>query len=258
MDTRSSAIGMVAPLFLLTVFSSAAFSDPVYTYGGDFNLPLLDPIGPGSAMTEAVIEVPDHIVISDLDVGISLTHTNVFDLQLFLQGPTGTRICLNMFDFKKEFSVYPNYTNTIFDDEAMLSIKEGVAPFTGRFRPLEPYKLSDFDGEDAYGLWLLQIYDMWPTDTGTFNHLELTITAPEPATAILLTLGVCLIRLCRPRSNPKNVYPSSFTLSEVEGTAISIPSPCTFCLDIPFVSGYSISYKPNSECSKRERNIEKN
>ena len=152
-------------------------------------------------MTDAVIKIPDHFVISDLDTGISLTHTNVFDLQIFLQSPAGTRICLNMFDFKKEFSVYPNYTNTIFDDEALFSIKEGDAPFTGRFRPLEPYKLSKFDGQDAYGSWRLQIYDAFYWDTGTFNRFELMITAPEPATAVLLTIGVALMRLRRPSGN---------------------------------------------------------
>jgi hypothetical protein len=197
---------MVAALFLVMIFPSVGFSDPVRIYGGKFDLPLLDPIGPGSAMTEAVIEIHDHFVIEDLDVRINITHTNVFDLQLFLQSPAGTRVCLNMFDFKKEFSVYPNYTNTIFDDESLFSIKDGDAPFTGRFGPVDvdPYnKLSKFDGQDTYGSWLLQIYDMWPTDTGTLNSFELMITAPEPASSFLLTLGVGLMRLRKPRGNLK-------------------------------------------------------
>jgi subtilisin-like proprotein convertase family protein len=223
MDARSSAIwlGVAAVLFLVMVFPSIAFSDPVHIYSGDFNLPIpkpdsKDPYISKGWMADAVIEVPDHFIISDLDVGINLTHTNVFDLQIFLQSPAGTRICLNMFDFKKEFSVYPNYTDTIFDDEALLSIKEGEAPFTGRFRPLEPYKLSKFDGQDACGSWRLQIYDAFYWDTGTFNHLELTITAPEPATAILLTLGICLTRLAITQANRmhlrkrRKVYQSTF------------------------------------------------
>jgi subtilisin-like proprotein convertase family protein len=208
MDTRSSAIGLgvVAVLFLVMVFPSAGFSDPVRIYSGDFNLPIpANPDDTNGWMADAIIEVPDHFVIADLDVRINITHTNVFDLQLFLQRPAGTRICLNMFDFKKEFSVYPNYTDTIFDDEALLSIKDGVAPFTGRFRPLDvdPYnKLSKFDGQDTYGSWHLQIYDMWPTDTGTLNSFELMITTPEPATALLLTLAVVLITLSKPNRRP--------------------------------------------------------
>jgi len=199
MDTRSSAIGIVAALFLAMVFPSIGFPSQVHIYTGDFNLPIIDKPGPGSTVTEAAIEIHDRFVIEDLDVQINITHTNVFDLQLFLQSLAGTRICLNMFDFKEEFSVYPNYTNTIFDDEALLSIKEGDAPFTGRFRPVEPYKLSKFDGEDAYGSWRLQIYDMFDSDTGTLNSFELMITAPEPATAIFLTLGVAMLGLLKPR-----------------------------------------------------------
>ncbi len=201
-DARNT-VQRIGAILVIAVgaWGSAICAGSVHIYSGNFDLPLLDPIGPGSAMTKAVIEIPDHFVIEDLDVQINITHTNVFDLQLFLQNPANTsRVCLNMFDFKKEFSVYPNYTDAIFDDEAMLSIKEGEAPFTGRFRPVDvdPYnKLSKFDGEDIYGSWLLQIYDMWPTDTGALNSFELMITTPEPASAILLTFGAGLINIFR-------------------------------------------------------------
>jgi len=145
-------------------------------------------------MDDAVIEVLDHFIIADLDVGITLTHTNVFDLQISLQNPAGTILTLNMYNFDEYFEA-ENYTNTIFDDEAPLSIKEGEAPFTGRFRPLDV--LSDFDGTDAYGLWHLRICDMWEWNIGTFNHLELIFT-PEPSTATLLILGASLLTLFRP------------------------------------------------------------
>ena len=205
MNARSALKRIVAPLLIaVTVCVSTVFANPVHIYGGSFDLPILDEPGPESSMTEAVIEVPDNFTIDDLDVSITVTHTNVFDLQIFLQSPLGTRICLNMFDFKDEFSVYQNYTNTIFDDEADISIKQGQAPFTGRFRPIEPFELSEFDGEQTAGLWRLQIYDMFDYDTGTLDRFELIITTPEPATAILLILGIALFRLQNPYSNLKN------------------------------------------------------
>jgi len=185
---------MVAALFLVMVFPSDGFSGPVYIYSGDFNLPIPAELNSTKGwMTDAIIKVRDYHIIHDIDVGINLTHTNVFDLQIFLQSPAGTRICLNMHNYD-EFFVGANYTNTIFDDEAIFSIKAGVPPFTGRFRPVEPYKLSKFDGQDAYGFWHLQIYDAFPPDTGTFNRFELTITAPEPATIFLLSFGVLTLR----------------------------------------------------------------
>jgi subtilisin-like proprotein convertase family protein len=203
MDARNALQRIVAILLIAAgACSGTVFAKPVHIYASDFNLPILDKPGPGSWMTEAAIEVPDHFTIDDLDVGITVTHTNVFDLQIFLLSPASTRICLNIFDFKDEFSVYPNYTNTVFDDEAQTPINQASAPFTGRFRPIEPFQLCQFDGEDAYGLWRLQIYDMFDWDTGTLDHFELIITTPEPATAILFTLGIAVITLFRPYRRP--------------------------------------------------------
>jgi len=92
-----------------------------------------------------------------------------------------------------------NYTNTVFDDEAEIPIEQGEPPFTGRFRPKAGNLLQVFDGQDAYGLWRLRIYDMWDADIGTLNSFELIITTPEPATAILLTLGAGLMTVFKPR-----------------------------------------------------------
>lgn len=175
---------------------SVAIADTTRVYSQNFDIPLNNPTGVGSAMTEATIDVPDHFVISDLDVEINITHTRVFDLQLILQSPTGAWLCLNKYDFD-DFFEGENYTNTIFDDEARLSIEDANAPFTGHFRPEAGYLLEVFDGSDAYGPWLLQIYDMWPTDTGTLDNVELTFTVPEPASVLLMTFGTTILTLHR-------------------------------------------------------------
>jgi hypothetical protein len=98
-----------------------------------------------------------------------------------------------MYDPETEFGVYENYARTIFDDEAELSISEGEAPFTGRFRPRAPSSLGVFDALDSYGTWRLQIYDMFDSDAGTLDTFELLITTPEPATVILLLLGITIL-----------------------------------------------------------------
>ena len=176
-------------------WGSAICAGSVHIYSGNFSL--LIPANPDDTkgwMADAVIEVPHHFIIHDIDVGITLTHTSVFDLQIFLQSPAGTTICLNMYNFDQFFKG-ANYTQTIFDDEALLAIEDAQPPFTGRFRPLEPYRLSAFDGEGSFGPWRLRIYDFWPLDIGTLNHFELVIATPEPATAVLLALGFGLMTL---------------------------------------------------------------
>jgi hypothetical protein len=201
MDTRSIEQWIVAIFLIGAGFCFPAFAHltPII-YGRDFNLPLLDPSGPGSVMTEAIIDVTDHFVASDLDVRIDITHTRVFDLQLILQGPTGAWACLNKYEFA-EFFDGENYTNTVFDDEAELSIEDANTPFTGRFKPEPGYLLGVFDGFDVYGTWRLQIYDMWPSDSGTLNRLELIFNAPEPATAVLLIFGMGFTSLLKTRPN---------------------------------------------------------
>ena len=198
MDSCNAVQRIVAILVIVAGAWGGAYAGPVYTYRGDFDLPIPDnPENTSGWMADAIIDVPDHFTIHDLDVGISLTHTNVFDLQIFLQSPAETMLCLNMYNYDEYFEG-ADYTRTIFDDEAESPIEQASPPFTGRFRPIWPYELSQFDGQNAYGLWRLQIYDAWEWDTGTLNSFELIFAVPEPATATLLTLGAGLLLLLRP------------------------------------------------------------
>lgn len=176
-------------------WGSAICAGSVHIYSGNFSL--LIPANPDDTkgwMEDAVLEIPHHYTIYDVDVGITLTHTNVLDLQIFLRSPAKTTICLNMYNFDQFFKG-ANYTQTIFDDEALLAIEQAQPPFTGRFRPIEPYRLSAFDGEDSFGPWKLRVYDAFYADTGTLDSFELIITTPEPATAVLLALGFGLMTL---------------------------------------------------------------
>jgi len=199
MYTHSRAQWVVAVLFGVGAMSLPVFAGEVYTYSGDFNLQI--PAEPDTSkgwMADAVIEIDRHVTILDLDIGITLTHSNVFDLQIFLQSPEGTTLCLNTYDFR-EFFQGEDYAQTVFDDEAEVPIEEAESPFTGRFKPKAGNLLEIFDHQDAYGPWRLQIYDAYHYDTGTFENFELTFTVPEPATVALLVLGAALAALLRPR-----------------------------------------------------------
>lgn len=206
MNAHSSLKWFISLFFVLLSCSNSVFAGPTFIYGKDFDLPILDKQASGSSMIEAIIKVPDHLTIFDLDVGINVTHTNVFDLQIFIQSPIGTRLCLNKYNFKSEFFKGEGYLQTIFDDEAEIPIEQGTAPFTGRFRPKAGSLLEIFDGEDTYGLWRLQIYDMWRWDTGNLDRVELivtipesVVTIPEPAAITLLVIGASLTVIFKSR-----------------------------------------------------------
>jgi subtilisin-like proprotein convertase family protein len=230
--TAAKRIALSFAIIICSGFSAVAGS--VHTYAGSFNL--LIPANPDSTRgwtDDAIIDVPDHFTISDIDVRITLTHTNVFDLQIFLKSPAGNTICLNMYNYD-EFFVGANYTNTIFDDEASLSIKEGEAPFTGRFKPREPYCLSAFDGQDCFGAWRLQIYDAFYFDTGRLNSFELIITAAEPAmvavpdvvgmtradaASAIISAGLVVGVITQQHSD---VLPPGYVLSQSPGAAVPV------------------------------------
>lgn len=185
--------------FICLGFGSVGHAGPTVTYGGNFNLPILDKQNWGSPLTEALINVPDHFSIYDLDVAVNITHTNVFDLLIFIQSPLGTRIPLNYYNAKNEFFKGADYIQTVFDDEAPIPIEQGSAPFTGRYRPKAGSSLQIFDHKNAYGLWRLQIYDLWYWDTGTLESVELIFsitetakTIPAPSALVLLAFGAGL------------------------------------------------------------------
>jgi len=200
MEARRRAQWTVAILLGVGAFCLPVFADEVYKYEGEFNLQIpADPDSSKGWMADAVIEIDCHLTILDLDVGINLTHSNVFDLQISLQSPDGTILSLNAYNPDNEFFKGADYSQTIFDDEAQISIDQAQPPFTGRFRPNNGSLLEIFDGQDAFGPWQLQIYDAYYHDTGTLESFELTIATPEPATVVLLTLGTGCAALLRPR-----------------------------------------------------------
>lgn len=181
--------------------SSPADAAPVLTYQADFNSPI--PANPGDSlgwMDDAVIDIPDHFTVLDIDVGINITHTRAFDLQIFLQSPAGTNLCLVMYNFD-EFFEGADYADTIFDDEAPIPIDQGQPPFTGRFKPRAPNLLDTFDGEDTFGQWRLRIYDARYYDTGRLESFKLFITVPEPASLSLFAFAAGLLLLRKPRAD---------------------------------------------------------
>jgi len=196
--------GVVAVILLsLGLPLRAGYAELVWSYSSSFDRAIpADPEATMGWMEDAVIIVPDHLIITDLDVSVSLTHEKVFDLQLTITSPSGTSVVLNSYDPFTEYFDGANYRQTVFDDEAEVSISEALPPFTGRYRADANDALAAFDGEDAYGGWRLQIYDAHYVHTGSLDAFGVTITTPEPATAALLLGGLGLARFARQRRRP--------------------------------------------------------
>jgi subtilisin-like proprotein convertase family protein len=137
--------------------------------------------------------VTDNFTVSDVDIGVLITHTWRGDLQITLVSPNGTRVQLTNGDTG---AVSGDNFNVILDDAATQLVNTDSAtgnhattapPFQNRFRPRNP--LSAFNGQNSAGTWRLEMCDLFPSaDDGNFRHAELYLTAlPTNAADLSLT-----------------------------------------------------------------------
>ncbi|MBO3099238.1 zinc-dependent metalloprotease [Gelidibacter pelagius] len=129
----------------------------------------------GSNVYTSVIVVTDNLPVTDVNVKVNIAHTWVRDIKMVLISPAGTRIVLsnnNGVDFEE------NYTNTVFDQEALTSIIDANAPFTGSFIPEED--LSAIYGEMSAGNWTLEVTDLFDNDGGSLDEFTLELCLAQP------------------------------------------------------------------------------
>jgi hypothetical protein len=111
--------------------------------------------------------------IEDVNIHLSINHTYVADLDVFLVSPTGTRVEL----FTDVGGSGQDFQSTTLDDEADISIAAAAGPFLGSYRP--EGRLSDFDGQNPNGVWTLELTDDAGNDVGSLVSWSLTIVSHE-------------------------------------------------------------------------------
>ncbi len=103
------------------------------------------------------IEVDEDYSIGDLNVQLSITHTNDSFLDAYLTGPDGQRIEL----FAEVGGGGDHFDQTILDDQSQHPITKAKPPFKGTFLPGGVVKrqpgLSHFNGKSVKGVWQLVI-----------------------------------------------------------------------------------------------------
>ena len=145
METRAKSASFAIVLVLLggAISIRTGHAETVLFYGSPFDLAIpADPEGTKGWMDDAIIEVPDHFIITDLDVSVSLTHTKVFDLRLSLTSPSGTTVLLNSYDPFTGYFEGEDYQQTVFDDEAAVSISGDCRLVSCRARWITAFSIS--------------------------------------------------------------------------------------------------------------------
>lgn len=145
------------------------------------------------------LDVPLTGVVSDANVRLDIGHLRVSDLQGLVDSPNdpvfnpligrgtggngriiggngGDKYPVLLFD--NVGGDGDNFTNTIFDDQANRWISQGVAPFTGSFKPLG--NLADFNQQWVQGWWNLRIKDKMRVEAGRLNYWGLELQTYNP------------------------------------------------------------------------------
>jgi len=126
--------------------------------------------------------------ITDVNVSLTITHPYDYYLDVYLVGPTGTRVEL----FTDVGSNGHDFVNTILDDEAATTISSGTAPFTGSFRP--EGSLAALDDVSPNGAWTLEVRNGSSFYTGSLVSWCLMVgTAAEAKPEITVLQGTAAV-----------------------------------------------------------------
>jgi subtilisin family serine protease/subtilisin-like proprotein convertase family protein len=137
---------------------------PVMRFSSTGSVPI-----PKYSKVSSLIMINRDIDISQVQVLVNIAYTNDSDLYIHLVSPSGTDILLS----NRRGGSGHDFTRTLFNDDAALPIRSGAPPFTGTFRPEAP--LSNFDTENAHGVWRLWVEDRG-AGHGVITNWSLLIT----------------------------------------------------------------------------------
>ncbi len=130
--------------------------------------------GSQASTVESVISIAGNSTISDVNVtGISGNHEFFKDLEVHLISPAGTDVLL----FQSKCGGTSSSFNLGFDDNALSDFTCPPVNNGGLVRP--EGHLSDFNGQNASGDWMLRVKDNFLSSGGTVTGFNLEVCASK-------------------------------------------------------------------------------
>lgn len=127
--------------------------------------------------------VTSAFTVTDVDIGVLITHTRRGDLRITLQSPNGTRV--QLVNGPGTGTTGDNF-NVLLDDAATQVVNTdsptrnhgtSAPPYQNTYAPNNAF--SAFNGGPSNGTWRLEICDLVPSSqNGSFRRADLTLTAP--------------------------------------------------------------------------------
>lgn len=132
------------------------------------------------------IQVDESVIIGDLNVQLSISHSFAEQLDGYLISPDGQRIEL----FAGVGGSDDHFDRTVFDDEVPISITRSRPPFRGSFQPGAVIKrqpsLSSFKGKDLQGVWQLMIRSSRSDRAGVLHDWAMIVKPDQVSIDTLL------------------------------------------------------------------------
>jgi len=180
---------------------------------------ITDTATPCSNPLKRTFVVGTSYTVSDVNIGVLLSHTYRGDLVMTLVSPAGTRVA-----FANRIGGQADNFNALIDDAAGSAISgytandtiTAVPPYNNSFSPSSA--LSAFNGQGAIGTWTLEVCDAAAQDSGTFQQADLYLTeAPTSYADLSLSQSVS-------SATPNDLASISYTLTVTNSSASNLTS----------------------------------
>ena len=151
-----------------STFSIGQFTTTCVTYNNVVPTSIPDGAGQevGGVVGTSIINVPVNYIVSDVNVGLNITHSYINDLKVSLRHPDNTVVKL----IDRICGSQDGINATLTDGFGPVSCSN---PVTGSFDPTEP--LSVLNSKSTSGNWTLEFQDFYNGDTGTVNSWSLNV-----------------------------------------------------------------------------------
>lgn len=144
------------------------------------------------------IQVDESVVIGDLKVQLSITHSFVSQLDGYLISPDGQRIEL----FEAVGGSDDHFDRTIFDDDSPVNITRSRPPFRGNFQTGAIVKrqpgLSSLKGKNLQGVWQLMIRSSRSDRSGILHDWALIVKPDQASIDTMLDRPVAVADQANP------------------------------------------------------------
>ncbi len=121
------------------------------------------------AGASSTLNVLNNVVISDVNVGVKITHTFIGDMNIKLTSPANKTIQLI-----GSSTCATQNMDVIFDDNGNSAVCNSTAPgYSGKIKPTDA--LSTFNNDNAQGNWTLFLEDQGPQDLGSLTGWQIEV-----------------------------------------------------------------------------------